>query len=239
MQDFRQRTALLLGEQQILRIENTLVAVLGLGGVGGAAVEALARLGVGNILVADSDKVELSNLNRQILATHSSLGGNKTDAAAARILDINPQAKVTAAQQFYMPENRDFLFDYAPDVVIDAIDTVTAKLDLAEQCHKRGVPLVMCLGMGNRFDPSAVRLGDISDTANGSGCGLARVIRRELKKRGVIKQQVVYSLEAPTVTVAPDSRQGRHSPGSAPFVPPAAGYLLAYAAMRIITAEKV
>lgn len=237
MQDFRQRTALLLSQEQMKIIENARVAVLGLGGVGGAAAEALARLGVGNLLVSDNDKFEISNLNRQILAVGSNIGCNKTEAAKRRILDINPQAQVTMAQEFYLPDNRDFLFDFAPDVVIDAIDTVTAKLDLAEQCHKRGIPIIMCMGTGNRLDPSKLRLGDISETAGGSGCGLARVIRRELKKRGITRQQVVYSLEAPAPAVAPDSREGRHSPGSAPFVPPSAGYLLAYGAMRILTGE--
>jgi tRNA A37 threonylcarbamoyladenosine dehydratase len=226
------RTRLLLGEQGVERLQNARAVVLGLGGVGGNAAEALCRAGVGHLLLVDNDEVDETNLNRQLLATRDMVGRSKCEAALARLQSINPQADLQTAQQFYLPENSDFLYDFRPDIVIDAIDTVTAKLHLAEQCHNRGILLYASMGTGNRMDPSQLRCGDISETA-GTGCPLARVIRRELRKRGVPTLKVVFSLEPPIQGInANDGEHGRHSPGSAPFVPPAAGLLLASAAVR-------
>jgi tRNA A37 threonylcarbamoyladenosine dehydratase len=232
MPEWTDRTRLLIGQQGIDLLKNARAAVLGLGGVGGNAAEALCRAGVGHLLLVDNDEVDETNLNRQLLATRDMVGRSKCEAALARLQSINPQADLQTAQQFYLPENSDFLYDFRPDIVIDAIDTVTAKLHLAEQCHNRGILLYASMGTGNRMDPSQLRCGDISETA-GTGCPLARVIRRELRKRGVPTLKVVFSLEPPIQGInANDGEHGRHSPGSAPFVPPAAGLLLASAAVR-------
>ncbi len=232
MAEWTDRTRLLIGQEGVDLLKNARVAVLGLGGVGGSAAEALCRAGVGHLLLVDNDSVDETNLNRQLLATRDVVGQPKCQAAAARLGGINPEAELQTAQQFYLPENSDFLFDFAPDVVIDAIDTVTAKLHLAQQCHQRGIALYASMGTGNRLDPSQLRCGDIAETA-GTGCPLARVMRRELRKRGVPGLQVVYSVEPPMQGIdAGGAEHGRHSPGSAAFVPPAAGLLLASAAVR-------
>ena len=179
--------------------------------------------------------MDLTNLNRQLVATREVVGWRKTDAQEKRLRSICPEGDFTFTPEFYLPENHAFLFDWSPAFVVDAIDTVTAKLHLAQECQTRHVPLVTCLGTGNRLDPSQLRIGDICETANGCGCGLARVMRRELKKRGVTSQTVLYSLETPRKTVCPDSQNGRHAPASIAFVPPAAGYLIAsYVVRRLL-----
>ena len=232
MEQWTDRTRLLLGDAGMERLQNARAAVLGLGGVGGAAAEALCRAGVGHLLLVDHDTVDETNLNRQLLATRDQLGRSKCQAAAARFGQINPALDLCCAEEFYLPENSDFLYDYRPDFIIDCIDTVTAKLDLAQQCARRGIALYSCMGTGNRKDPSQLRCGDIADTA-GCGCPLARVMRRELRRRGVPGLAVVYSLEPPVQGIcAGGEEHGRHSPGSGPFVPPAAGFLLASAAVR-------
>ncbi len=228
MFDYLERTALILREEGLDKLKNARVAVLGLGGVGGSAAEALCRAGVGNLLLVDSDKVTLSNLNRQLLATRSTLGQPKAQAAQQRLAEINPNCNIAIAQRFYLPEECSFLYDWQPDYIVDAIDTVTAKLHLAEECMRREIGLTSSMGTGNRLDPSALRLGDVADTS-GNGCPLCRVMRRELKKRGVKKLDVVYSVELPARGVCAEAEHGRHSPGSTPFVPPAAGCLLAWA----------
>lgn len=227
------RTALLLGEESIGRLARARIAVLGLGGVGGAAAEGLCRAGVGHLLLIDHDNTEETNLNRQLMVTRETLGLPKTQACLRRLLSICPASDYTAAARFYLPEDCEFLYDWKPDFVIDAIDTVTAKLHLAEQCALRKIPLVTCLGTGARLDPSLLRIGDISETAkNGCGCGLARVMRRELRRRGIKTHTVLYSLEPPRGSVVENSGHGRHPPGSSAFVPPAAGFLLASHAVR-------
>lgn len=225
------RTRLLLGDEAMERLASLRVAVLGLGGVGGAAAEAICRAGVGHMLIADHDTVDITNLNRQLLATADQLGKPKVQAGRERLLSIHPQLDLVCEQAFYLPENRDFLFRFQPNIVIDAIDTVTAKLDLSEQCRNRNIFLLSSLGTGNRLDPGALQIGDISETA-GCGCPLARVMRRELKKRGISQQTVLFSTEQPQKAVCPQSENGRHSPASCAFVPPAAGYLLASFAIR-------
>lgn len=232
MSHWQARTALILGKDALSRLKDARVAVLGLGGVGGSAAEALCRAGVGHLMLVDHDTVDETNLNRQLLATRDALGEKKCLVAQRRLASINPQAEILPVDQFYLPENSDFLYAFEPDYVVDAIDTVTAKLHLAKTCWERGISLIACLGTGNRLDPSCLTIGDIADTA-GCGCPLARVLRRELRKQGVPQLQVVYSTELPLpAQVAADSPAGRHSPGSSPFVPPAAGCLLASVVVR-------
>ena len=234
MEHWLSRTELLLGGEGLEKLARSRVAVLGLGGVGSAAAEALVRSGVGHLMLVDHDTVDLTNLNRQLVATHSALGMQKTQVLRERFLDINPGLELTLREEFYLPENRDFLYDYHPDFVVDAIDTVTAKLDLATECRNQGIGMITCLGTGNRIDPSQLVLGDIADTV-GCGCPLARVMRRELRRRGIEHTPVLFSREQPMEAVcAPDSPQGRHSPGSTAFVPPAAGYFLASYAVRFL-----
>ena len=203
------------------------VAVFGVGGVGGYAAEALARSGVGTLDLIDSDTVALSNLNRQIIATHSTVGMFKVDAAAARIKDINPDAVVHTYKVFYTPETED-MFDFADyDYIIDAIDTVTGKIALVMNAQASGVPIISSMGAGNKLDPTAFEVADIYKT---SVCPLARVMRRELKKRGVKRLKVVYSKEEPLVPAASDESlpEGkRQIPGSVAFVPSVAGLIIA------------
>lgn len=232
MSSWLERTSLLLGENAMNLFHNSTAAVIGLGGVGGASAEALCRMGFGTLILVDSDTVDVTNCNRQLLATAQTVGMNKTDAAVQRLTAINPQVKLILKKEFYLPDNSDFLFDCQPDLILDAIDTVTAKLHLAQECATRSIPLVTCLGTGNRLDPSLLRWGDIADTS-GCGCPLARVMRRELKKRGVVKQAVVYSVEQPHKVLAGESH-GRHSPASCTFVPPVAGFLMASVGTRLL-----
>lgn len=225
MEHWLSRTEALIGTEQTQRLQQAKVAILGLGGVGAAAAEAICRAGVGNILLMDHDIVDITNINRQLFATTKTVGQEKCLAAAQRLQNINPDCKLTVHQTFYQADTRELLFQFQPNFVIDAIDTVTSKLDLAVECQKRNVNLVMSMGTGNRIDPSKFQIGDISDTA-GCGCALARVMRRELKKRGILHQAVVYSTEFPQ-TIVVDSSHGKHSPGSISFCPPVAGYCLA------------
>ena len=227
------RTELLLGPEALEQLKNARVAVLGLGGVGGAAAEALCRAGIGHMLLIDHDKIDPTNLNRQILATQQTIGMDKTQSALERLFSICPNGDFSGESRFYFPEDCAFLYDWQPDFIIDAIDTVTAKLHLFEQCQQSQIPLLTCLGTGNRFDPSFLRIGDLADTAKGCGCGLARVMRRELRRKGFLHGQVLYSLEPPKKAVASQTN-GRHAPGSISFVPPAAGLLLAAEAVKFL-----
>lgn len=227
MPDQFSRTRLLLGAEGVDRLRRARVAVFGLGGVGGYAVEALARSGVGALDLVDDDRICLTNLNRQILATHATLGQSKTDAAAARAREINPDAVVHTYQTFYGPETAG-QFDFTQyDYVIDAIDTVTGKLALVEQALAAGTPIISCMGAGNKLDPTAFEVADISKT---SVCPLARVMRKELGKRGIQHLKVVYSKEPPMLPEDADETppEGRRQiPGSVAFVPAAAGLILA------------
>ena len=231
-----ERTELFLGKEPMEKLLGARVAVMGLGGVGGSAAEALVRAGIGHLLFIDGDTVDETNINRQLLATYETVGTDKIEAAEKRFRSINPTGDMTFLKEFYLPENSDFLYDWKPDYIIDAIDTVTAKLHMAEECKKRGIRLLMCLGTGNRLDPEKLRIGDISETS-GCGCPLARVIRKELKKRGIEKQPVLFSTEE-AKKAAVDSEGGRHAPGSISFVPPAAGYLLAGKCVRDIISQQ-
>ena len=187
-----ERTALLLGEEAVEGLHNKRVAVFGVGGVGGYAVEALARAGVGRLDLIDKDEVDITNINRQIIATHETVGQPKVEVARQRILAINPRAQVTVHQTFYLPENADG-FDFTQyDYVIDAIDTVTGKISLIMQAAQAGTPIISAMGAGNKLDPTRFEVADIYQT---SVCPLAKVMRRELKKRGIKKLKVVYSKE--------------------------------------------
>lgn len=236
------RTALLLGEDALERLKHVRVAVFGVGGVGGYVCEALVRSGVGAIDLIDNDKVCLSNLNRQIIATHETLGEYKVDAMKARILAINPEAEVTVHRCFFLPENAgEFPFD-AYDYVVDAVDTVTAKIEIILRAQQAGTPVISCMGAGNKLDPCRFEVADIYET---SVCPLARVMRRELKKRGVKSLKVVYSREEPlqpeqTKEAAGQDLQGeqpehaarRSTPGSVAYVPSVAGLIAAGEVIR-------
>lgn len=234
------RTALLLGEEGVERLERARVAVFGIGGVGGYTVEALARSGVGHFLLVDSDRVDLSNLNRQIIATLDTVGRYKTQVMKERILSINPDAEVETRECFFLPENAEE-FDFSGlDYVVDAVDTVTAKLELILRARRFGVSVISSMGAGNKLDASRLEVADIYQT---SVCPLARVMRRELKARGVDRLKVVYSREearkpecggASTVSDGGDTpAPGRRAvPGSVVFVPGAAGLILAGEVVR-------
>ncbi len=220
------RTEMLMGSDAVERLKNACVAVFGVGGVGGYTVEALARSGVGTIHVIDNDDVALTNLNRQIIATHHTIGMKKTEAAKERILSINPQCNVITHDVFYTPETADE-FDFTMfDYVVDAIDTVTGKIGLVMQAQSAGTPIISSMGTGNKLDPSAFEVSDIYKT---SVCPLAKVMRHELKKRGVKKLKVVYSKELPVTPVceSDESPFKRRVPASNSFVPPVAGMIIA------------
>ena len=230
------RTEMLLGSAAIAKLQNARVAVFGLGGVGGYAVEALARSGVGSLDLIDSDRISVSNLNRQILATHSTVGMLKVDAARNRVLDINSDCVVRTYPVFYTPETADS-FDFTRyDYIVDAIDTVTGKLALVERAVAVSKPIICCMGTGNKLDASAFQVADISKTTM---CPLARVMRKELAKRGIRHLKVVYSQEealTPTGWEAEAAALGkRQIPGSVAFVPGAAGLLLAGEVVRDLT----
>lgn len=229
------RTAMLLGMDAVERLQKAKVIVFGLGGVGGYVVEALARAGIGSLDLVDKDDVSPSNLNRQILATHSTIGMAKTEAAKRRVLDINPDCQVAVHPMFYGPDTADN-FDFTKyDYIVDAIDTVTAKLLLVQQAQAAGTPIICCMGTGNKLDASAFQVSDISKTTM---CPLARVMRKELGKRGIRHLKVVYSQEealSPTGWEEEAAALGkRQIPGSVSFVPGAAGLILAGEVIRDI-----
>ncbi len=211
------RTQRILGDEAIERLKNASVIVFGIGGVGGAAVEALARGGVGKIAVVDKDTVDITNINRQLIALDDTVGMKKTDVAEERMLRINPELEVVKYDLFYLPETADSvrLEDY--DYIIDAIDNVTAKLELITRASDLGVPVISSMGTGNKLHPEMLKIADIYKT---SVCPLARVMRRELKNRGIKKLTVVYSEEEPVKTAS-------SVPGSVSYTPPVAGYLMA------------
>ncbi len=239
------RLNMLIGSDALSRLAQAYVVLFGVGGVGGFTAETLARSGVGHVTLIDGDRVAMSNINRQIVALHSTLGEYKVEAARRRMLDINPEMRVDALARMFMPG------DAAPfgadvDYVIDAVDMVAAKLALAELCIGMDVPLISCMGTGNKFDPTRLEVADIYST---DVCPLCRVMRRELRKRGVSALKVVYSREQPTPPrVEPDahsdgtsdeSRARRATPGSTMFVPPVAGIMLAReAVLHIIGAQR-
>ena len=235
MSDIFSRTQLIFGEEAMDILANSRVAVFGVGGVGGYTVEALARSGVGAIDLIDDDKVCVTNINRQIIALGSTVGMYKVDAAEKRIHDINPECRVTCHKMFYMPETADKLDFSQYDYVVDAIDTVTGKIEIIMQAQKAGVPVISSMGAGNKVDPTAFEVADIYKT---SVCPLARVMRYQLKRRGVKKLKVVYSKEQPIATQGKAAEDGsgntdmrtgaarRSTPGSNAFVPSVAGLII-------------
>ena len=224
------RTELLLGQEAMDRLRSSRVAVFGIGGVGGHVVEALARAGVGHLDLIDHDKVCVSNINRQIIATFDTVGMDKVDVMKERILSINPDARVDTYKCFYLPENAD-MFDFQKySYVVDAIDTVTAKIELVLRAKKAGVPVISCMGTGNKLNPMQLEIADIYQT---SVCPLAKVMRRELRKRNVEKLKVLYSKEEPIKNYI--SMQGRAVPGSVSFVPSAAGLVIASEVVKEIS----
>ena len=224
MRETLSRTQALIGEDAIEKLKNARVAVFGVGGVGGHTVEALARCGVGSFDLVDADKVALSNINRQIIALHSTVGRYKTEVMKDRILDINPSAIVNTYNLFYLPETENEFDFSAYDYVVDAVDTVSAKLSIVEKCTQAGVPVISAMGAGNKLDPTAFEVTDIYKT---SVCPLAKVMRRELKKRGIEKLKVVYSKEERKSFGVTDGESGKLSPASISFVPSVAGLILA------------
>ncbi|MCH5269268.1 MAG: tRNA threonylcarbamoyladenosine dehydratase [Lachnospiraceae bacterium] len=245
------RTELLLGKEGMERLTRARVAVFGIGGVGGYTVEALARSGVGTLDIIDDDKICLTNLNRQIYALRSTIGRYKVEVAKERILDINPEAIVHTYQTFYLPETAE-QFDFtAYDYVVDAIDTVTGKLQLAEQAYRCGTPIISAMGAGNKLDAAGFMVADIYET---EVCPLAKVMRRELKKRGIPHLKVVYSKEKPiapeedmtigckTNCICPPGTtrkctQRRQVPGSSAFVPPVVGLIMAGEVVKDLIAD--
>ena len=244
------RTQLLLGKEGMDALAGAKVAIFGIGGVGGYVVEALARSGVGSFVIVDDDKVCLTNINRQIIATRKTIGKYKVEVMRDRILEINPDAKVEMRQCFYLPENA-HEFDFCEySYVVDAVDTVTAKIEIIMRAQAAGVPVISCMGAGNKLDPTQFHVADIYKTTM---CPLAKVMRHELKKRGVKKLKVVYSTEKPvrpledmsvscrSHCVCPPGRahkctERRDIPGSVAFVPPVAGLILAGEVIKDLTA---
>jgi ThiF family. len=219
------RTELLIGKEALERLKKSKVAVFGIGGVGSFAAEALARAGIGKFVLVDKDVVEITNLNRQLIATRKTLGRPKAEIMKERILDINPEAEVTVYQAFYLPETASELIQDDYDYIVDAVDTVTAKIDLVVQAKKRGIPIISSMGAGNKLDPTRFRVADIYST---SVDPLAKVMRRELRSRGIESLKVVYSDEPPIKPMESEEKTARrHVPGSISFVPPVAGMIIA------------
>lgn len=216
------RTKILIGDEGLEKLKNAKVAVFGVGGVGSFVVEALARAGVGNFVLIDKDQVSLSNINRQLIATHETIGQLKVDVAKKRILSINPEAKVETFAEFFMPGNTDIL-NNSITYIVDAIDTVTAKIELVMQAQKLGIPIISSMGTGNKLNPCLFEITDIYKT---QVCPLAKVMRKELKQRGVKHLKVLYSKEEPLKSGI-IGENGKTIPGSISFVPSVAGLIIA------------
>ena len=239
------RTGLLIGEEGLTRLASSTIAVFGVGGVGSHCIEALARCGAGRLILIDNDTVSLTNINRQSIAYHSTVGRYKTQVMKERILDINPDARVITFETFVLPDNLSPLLDSIPclsgadkpiDYIIDAIDTVTAKLAIVQYANDHGIPLISSMGTGNKLHGELFEITDITKT---SVCPLCRVMRRELKKRGIAHLKVLYSREEPLTPVIESEEAGnrRSVPGSISFGPPAAGLLIAGEAVRDLLKE--
>ena len=219
------RTELILGEDAIKKLNNSKVAVFGIGGVGSFVVEGLVRAGVGKFVLVDKDEVDITNLNRQIIATYKTIGKNKVDIAKERILEINPDAKVEIYKEFFMPETEGIL-DNSIDYIVDCVDTVTAKIELAVRANRLNIPIISAMGTGNKLNPTRFEVTDIYKT---SVCPLAKVMRKELKKRNISKLKVVYSKEEPIkskVNFENNETSKKQIPGSISFVPSVAGLII-------------
>ncbi len=218
------RSAMIIGEKALEKLASSRIALFGVGGVGGFALEALARCGVGEFDLIDNDTVNITNINRQIIATYNTLGQYKVDAAKERILSINPAAKVNVYKTFFLPENAAEIDFTKYSYVIDCVDTVTAKLEIAQRAKNANIPVISCMGTGNKLDPTLFEVGDIYKT---SVCPLAKVMRRELKKRGINSLKVVYSKEEPIKPLNQEDLEKKPVPGSISFVPSVAGLIIA------------
>ena len=218
------RTEMLIGKEGLEKLKNSKVAIFGVGGVGSYVVEGLTRAGVGNFILVDNDKVAESNLNRQIIATTKTIGKLKVEVAKERILEINPEAKVEIYPEFFLPDSPE-IFDNAVDYIVDAIDTVTAKIELIMRANSLNIPIISCMGTGNKLEPTLFEVTDIFKT---SVCPLAKVMRKELKARGIKKLKVLYSKEEP---IKPNVERleatTKQIPGSISFVPSVAGLIIA------------
>ena len=234
MKEQHSRTAMLIGEEAVSKLEGARVAVFGVGGVGGYAVEALSRAGVGAIDLIDSDRVSISNINRQIIATHDTVGEYKCDVAKSRILSINPDCKVTVHNVFF-DESIKAEFDFSKyDYVVDAIDSLGAKIELIASAKEAGVPIISAMGAGNKLDPTRFEVADISKT---EVCPLARAVRTSLKKRGIYHLRVVYSKELPVVAPVVSDGEKRRVPASISFVPSAMGLIIAAEVVKDLTCK--
>ncbi len=234
MKEELSREALIIGDAAVDKLQGSHVALFGLGGVGSYAAEALARSGVGMLTLIDNDTVSLSNINRQLCALHSTVGKYKTDVVAERLLDINPDLKINIRREFVLPENIGSFDFHSFDYVIDAIDTVSAKLAIAVECQKADTQMISCMGTGNKLSPESLTVSDIAKTDT---CPLARVMRRELKARGILHLPVVFSREE-AIKVNAIDENGRHLPGSVAFVPSVAGLIAAGEAVKYLIKDK-
>lgn len=241
------RTQMLIGEENLNKLKNTTVAVFGIGGVGSFVTEGLARAGIGKLVLIDNDDICITNINRQIHANHKTIGKSKVEVMRERILDINPAAKVTAIQKFYLPDCSDELMRDDYDYIVDAVDTVTAKIDLILQAQKRNIPIISSMGTGNKLDPTRLEITDIYKT---SMCPLAKIMRKELRVRGIDSLKVIYSKESPIKPIQEEdtqydacttaTKQGvnnirKHQiPGSMSFVPSVAGLIISSEIVRDI-----
>ena len=225
------RTELLIGKDGIEKLQNSKIAVFGIGGVGSYVVEGLVRASIGSFILVDNDTVSLSNLNRQIIATKETVGKSKVEVAKDRILSINPEAKVEIYNEFFMPDSPEII-DNSVDYIIDAIDTVTAKIELIVRANKLNIPIISCMGTGNKVDPTKFEITDIYKT---SVCPLAKVMRKELKNRGIKKLKVLYSKEEP---IKINNDEGKRVPGSISFVPSVAGLIIAGEVIKDIIKQK-
>ena len=219
------RTELLIGQDAVKKLNKSKVAVFGIGGVGSYVVEGLARAGVGSFILVDNDEVEMTNLNRQLIATHKTIGVPKVEVAKERIIDINPDAQVETYKEFFLPETEGII-DKSIDYIVDCVDTITAKIELVVRANKLDIPIISCMGTGNKLDPTRFEVADISKT---SVCPLAKVMRKELKDRGINHLKVVYSKEEPIKVTQniENSCNKRAVPGSISFVPSVAGLIIA------------
>lgn len=219
------RTEILIGKESMEKIKKAKVCIFGVGGVGSFVCEGLARAGIGKFILIDNDAVSLTNLNRQLIATHKTIGKDKVDVMKERILEINPEAKVDIFKTFYMPDCKEKILDESVDYIVDAIDTVTAKVHLIMEANKLNIPIISSMGTGNKLDPTKFEITDINKT---SVCPLAKVMRKELKQRGIKKLKVLYSKEEPLkVLVSEEKISKKNVPGSISFVPSVAGLIIA------------
>ncbi len=223
--EFSQRTQMVVGEDNFREVCEKKICIVGVGGVGGAALEGLVRFGIKNIAIFDFDTVDITNLNRQLISTSDVIGQKKTQAAAARAKSINPDINIETYDVFIEKENLDLIKDLKPDYVIDAIDSVRAKLDLIEFCHRENIPVISSMGTGNRLNVTGFVIDKVEKTA-GNGCGLSKVMRQELKKRGITGHTSLFFTRPPE-SKAVNSSNGRNAPGSCPFAPNIAGLAVA------------